>query len=233
MRSTFAAEACRRTFDSASWAVRRMTTSADPPSGTGVPATRTSARSPVSLLTAAPSRSRASPRVRDWRCPGVSSATMSRASSRLSDAVCSISASRSAAVAVSPRANAAWAARESATTEVKPCARVSWISREMRSRSSCTPRSRSAAASRAWVARSSSMVSARLSASPTIRLMNSPSERDSPIEMTLEMRISARLSAEKPSCPQRTTANAVTTSTVPTTAQRVGSIAHSWGKRAK
>ena len=83
------------------------------------------------------------------------------------------------------------------------------------------------------MARSSSIVSARLSASKTIRLMNRPSESDRPIEMVPEMRISVRLPVEKSGCAHRTSEKAATTSTVPTAAQRVGTMAHSCGKRVK
>ena len=142
-------------------------------------------------------------------------------------------ASRSRAALRSPLARAASAARERATTEVKPCARVSWISRESRSRSSWMPRSRSAAASRRCAPRSSSIVSARLSASVMIRLMNSPSERDRPIEIVPEIMMSVRLPGANSSWAHRTSENAVTTTKVAATAEREGSIAHSWGNRAK
>ena len=77
------------------------------------------------------------------------------------------------------------------------------------------------------------MVAARLSASPTMRLMNRPSERDNPIEMVPETRISARLPPEKSSCAHRTREKAATTTTVPTAAHLVGTMAHSWGKSVK
>ncbi len=51
--------------------------------------------------------------------------------------------------------------------------------------------------------------------------------------MVLEMRISVRLSLEKSSWAHRTSEKAVTTSTVPMTAHRVGTMAHSWGKSVK
>ena len=83
------------------------------------------------------------------------------------------------------------------------------------------------------MARSWSIVSARLSASPTIRLMKSPRASDSPIEIVPEIRISVRLPAEKSVWAHRTTEKAVTTTTVPMAAHRVGTIAHSCGNSVK
>ena len=78
------------------------------------------------------------------------------------------------------------------------------------------------------------MVSARLSASPTIRLMKSPRESESPIEMVPEIEDLGEAVRRRSSVwAHRTTEKAVTTTTVPIAAHRVGTIAHSWGNSAK
>ena len=180
---------CRRTLASASWAVRRMTTSELAEQAPGRPTTRTSPAIPVSADTASTSRCRASARVRDWRWPGVSSATMSRASARLSAAVCSMQRQPLAhGLDVAPVQRRVGGPRERHHRGEALREGVVDLAREALALPD-TPCARSAAARSACVRCSSSMVSARLSASSVSSGSTGPAPSDRASVIAEETRI--------------------------------------------
>ena len=138
------APACRATFASASWAMRRSATSISGWSAMTLPVTVTSAGMPLSSDHSRVTPASASGSVPASSAAGIDASTDRRASARLSRArrsAFSRCRSRSAG------RSCAWSAASSCVTiPIRPWAIVSWISRAMRARSSRMP------ASRAWVA---------------------------------------------------------------------------------